>query len=60
MREAQLQIVELEKEIQRLNRAVVGQENYKTQNAIYQDAFAKISETVKDPKRIRDIERAVN
>ena len=60
LREANLRIAELEEEVARLTRERVHFENLKVENDALKEAFAKISEVVRTPQRMREIEKTVN
>lgn len=60
LREANRRIAELEDEVNRLTRERVHFENLKVENDTLKEAFVKISDIVRNPQRMREIERTVN
>lgn len=53
-------IEELESEVAGLRRALLKEQNTKDENEALKDAFRQVSEVVRDPKRMKDIERTVS
>lgn len=58
--EANRRIAELEAEIARLRGSVIKLDDYKYECELYRTAFKEVTDVVKDPRRMKELEKTIN